>query len=184
MRRLLASVAAAAVSASCAVLGPAAGTVDLDVLPDVRAGSYAVQTVRTAYSSGDINHVVVKLFTVAGNTETAVKDASNGQLQKDVAAAALTTPIRFGKLFRNTTYRIRAYAYKAAGTASGDQISVDASSSVDVAVASDDRPSLTTLPVQLAGAAFSGEASTTVSVTNGVVATAGPESLTVTSPTP
>lgn len=139
-----------------------AGTGRVALSPVYRAGlARALFAVVTPYTVASINHMVIKIFTWDGSTE-----ALQGTL--DIQAADLLNTITFGNLKNNTTYRIRAYAYKTAGT--GDPISVDASSFLDVAVGADDRPVLGNLVVQLADIGFSGEATATgITVTPGTI---------------
>ena len=135
------------------------GNATLSVTPDVSNGSYQSQAILNAYSSADIEHVLIRLYTVSGGVETLVLDGSSNPVQKDVASGSIANAIVFGNLASQTTYRIRAFAYKSPGTAAGDLIStVDASSSVDVVLTNNDRPTLATLPVKLIDRVFDGQA--------------------------
>jgi hypothetical protein len=178
-RRLL-SVLSAIASAGCAAPAPRAGTASLLVRPEFGAATYRVQGAVAPYTESSVDHAVFKLFTLADQAETEVPGAA-----KDLARAALASGVPFDGLAPGATYRVRAFAFRTAGTASADQISVDASSSVDVAVVRDDRPPLTTLPVQLRGDTFAGQASTSVAVSEGSVTNEpGGVTFTVASPTP
>lgn len=121
------------------------------VTPQVVEGKYRTMALVSPYTRASINHLVLKVFKLDGSTETPVAntDLANGDLSK---------PVTFSNLFQNTTYRIRCYAYKTAGTSDGDLISTgDASSYTDVAVGADDRPALATLKVRLIDVVFSGQ---------------------------
>lgn len=123
------------------------GNAALSVSPRIQDGGYATQAVVRPYMGADVDHVVLTLNTVAGSTETQIAIA-------DLPKADLARGIVFGKLRPDLTYRIKAKAYKAAGSDPSDLISVDASSSVDVSVGREDSHDIT-LPVQLAARDFS-----------------------------
>lgn len=144
------------------------------VTPSFRDGAVRrLLTAYTAYTQASINHMQVKLFTVtAGPTETQVGSTV------DVAAADLTKTITFGNLAHNTDYRIRAYAYLTAGTTT--PISDDATSYVDVSVATDDAPALGNLVVSLIDQTFSGSTTSDgLTVNNGAIVHSGNETITV-----
>lgn len=136
---------------AAAVTAPdAAAGATIVVTPQIVAGgTRRLAAVVTNYTSADVNHLGVKLFTLAGGVETLV--ASD-----DVLNADLANPLTFTNLKNDTTYRIRAYAYKTAGTV--DLISLDSTSYVDVSVVRDNAPVLGNLVVQLMDVVFSGEA--------------------------
>ncbi|MBO9542319.1 hypothetical protein J7643_17145 [bacterium] len=148
--------------------GRPTGTGTLEVLPRVSGGQLRTQAIVPGYMQADVDHLVVKLYTLDGNNEAPVLDGSGNPVQKDVASSSLNVPIRFGYLHPYTTYRVRAFAYKAAGTAQQDLISDDAGSYAEIQVAgNNERPSLGTLPVKLLDRLFSGQASAGITVTNG-----------------
>lgn len=158
---------------------PAADGAVMEVLPSFRTTGYlnrefgyGTQALVDYYDQADVDHVVVTVATVAGNTETPLSDGT-GPLQKDVASSSFAVPLKFGNLHRNTTYRVRAYAYRSPGTDPADKISVDASSSIDVSVADDDRPAFAAVPVQLIGTPFAGQATTSIKVASGSVVASG-----------
>lgn len=136
---------------------------------DVTAGGYSLAALVAPNSKAKIQHLVLKLFRLDGSTETAATGANGMPITVDLTNTELDSPVTIGQLRASTTYRVRAYAYKAAGTAPQDLISTsDAASYVDVAVASDDRPTMATLRVKLLDVPFSGIASSSgVTVTNG-----------------
>ncbi|MNX79233.1 hypothetical protein D3C86_1108570 [compost metagenome] len=113
-------------------------------------------------------HVVLSLHTLNGQVETPVKNAQDVALTLDVPKAELDHDVVFSKLKANTTYRIKAQAYKAAGTSVADLISTgDSASYVDVAVGENDRPAVA-LTVKLKDQVFSGTVTLPeITVTNG-----------------
>jgi hypothetical protein len=154
----------------CSVSGlssaPKGSETKLSVTPEVQAGGYAAQAVVSPYTANDVNHLVLTLSTVNGPQVTPVASA-------DVPKADLGQSLVFAKLKPSTTYRIAAKAYKAAGTAIGDLISVDASSSIDLSTGNHDSHAVT-IPVQLVDRAFSGGVLTPgVSVTDGAFLPSG-----------
>lgn len=171
------SMLAATLLAGCAVMTApiaphAEGTVILQ--PKLGQGSFHAQTVITPYGQADIDHLVVKAFTVANDVEQAITDSSGNPVQRSIASAELGDPVVFGNLHHDTTYRFRAYAYADAGA--GQLISTtDAGSYVDVAVVRDDRPDMANLPVKLIDKPFSGETTSGFDVTDGDVIHTGTE---------
>ena len=153
--------------------------VTLSVQPAVQGGGYRTQTVVNPYGQADIYHLQVKLFKVASGVETPVTDASGNPLMKDIASPSLGVPVVFGNLNFDTTYRVRAYAYSDPATASLIS-TTDSGSYVDITVTNDDRPTVSTLPVQLIDKIFSGEATASgIAVSSGSVIYTGNESLTL-----
>lgn len=131
----------------------------------------------TAYGAGDINHVMVQLFTHAGAqaTEAAVKKTNGDDVAIDVPKADLAKTIRFTNLKPATKYRVRAYAYKASGTDAANLISTTALSDdvtqrsyVDLDVTDVDTPTLGTLRVRLIDRSFDGQ-----TTSSGVLVTPG-----------
>lgn len=147
----LVPLAAVTLLAGCSLASlhsaPMAGEASLRIQPRIQAGGYAAQATISPYSSDDVNHLVLTLHTVVGSTETQVATA-------DVPKLDLGRTIVFGKLRPDLTYRIKARAYKATGTAPADLISVDASSSALVVVGRKDEHAVG-LSVQLADRPFS-----------------------------
>lgn len=133
--------------------------------PTYGAGSLATKAELPVYSKETINHLVLKLFTVNGEVETPVLSGS-GEIARDILKSDLDSSIVLGNLKTNTTYRIRGYAYKAAGTNPVDLIS-DASSYTDVAVLTDDRPTMSSIPVKLVDRNFAGQGTGSIAVTPG-----------------
>lgn len=155
------------------------GTSELQLKAQIQAGGLSVQTVVNNYTATDVDHLVVKLFKVNGNTEDPVNDAQGNQVVRSVAGASLSNPIAFSKLHANTTYRIRSFAYVVAAESTASLISSsDAKSYVDVTLTNDDRPTIANLKVKLIDKAFSGEATASgVVVENGGLVTDGSESV-------
>lgn len=143
------------------------GTGAIDIVPRIKNGTYRTQTLLAPYTKETVEHVVVSLHTVSGGAETEAKDTSGNLIAIDVGKADLDKPVRLKSLHLDTTYRVRARAYKAAGTETADQISVDAGSFVDVAVEKDDRPAVATLEIQLADVFFSGAGTSSLTFKDG-----------------
>lgn len=129
---------------SFAALAPApSDEASLRVSPRVQAAGYATQATPAAYTASDVHHVVLSLYKLSGDSETSVLDAQGNALTLDIPASELGHDVVFAKLKANTTYRIKAQAYKAAGTSAENLISTDDSASyVDVAVGENDRPAV------------------------------------------
>ncbi|HEY9857646.1 MAG TPA: hypothetical protein V6D05_18010 [Stenomitos sp.] len=156
----------------------AAATGKLVLTPQIVSGGYAVSSVVTPNTVQSINHLVVKLFVVGQASESPATDATGLPIQADVVRAELGNPITFTALHPNTSYRARAYAYRAAGTNPADLISTLEGSYVDVNVTNDDQPTMQQLKVTLTDVAFSGTATSSgVTVINGGYSPVAPESL-------
>lgn len=131
----------------------------LSVRAAIGSGAYQPQGVGVAtYTAASIEHLVVSVYLLDGSSETAVLDSTGMPLTRDIASGSLGTPITCTNLRPNTTYRLKAQAFNAAGKAPTNLISVDALSIADVTVTNDDRPAMGKLPVRLKNVAFSGEA--------------------------
>ncbi len=158
----------------------------LSLVAAVQDGSFRTQAVLDPYTRSSIAHVTFKLYTVAGGQETAViRDGSPVEI--DVASGSLDLPFIFENLHNDTTYRVKALAYKASGTASSDLISTqDASSSLDIAIGKDVTPTLQPVPVKLIDRLFAATGTTNVAVTDGSYTfqneriTVGPRTITLT----
>jgi hypothetical protein len=133
-------------------------------------------------TADSINHLVLQIFELDGNTETPILDANNQEIRQDLTRNQLGSLITFGDLKPQTTYRIRAYAYSAPGTDAQNLISTsDAGSYVDVEVQTDDRPTVTTLKVKLIDVDFSGQGTFQgVTVTPGGYRPTGPVTISIT----
>jgi hypothetical protein len=155
-------------------LGPGGGEPtggELEVVPSLAVSAYAAQSVVPKKTAAGVKHVVVKLFKLAGSTETqAAQDM-------DIAKADLGRTIRFRYLNFNTKYRVRGYAYQADGTAAADLVSRDAY--VDVEVGSDDRPALARLPIPLMDVLFDAAGTGSIEIKTAGVTDAGTLSVVV-----
>jgi|GEM_PF-1291246 hypothetical protein len=128
-----------------------AGGATLILTPQVVGGAFRTLAVVTPYTKASINHLVVTVAKLDGVSETPVASA-------DLSSRDLDHPVTFSNLFRNTTYRARCAAYKAAGSNAANLISTtDASSYSDIVVGSDERPTMGTLKVRLIDVVFSGQ---------------------------
>lgn len=119
-------------------------------------------TTISPYTQANIDHLTLKLFTTAEQDLGVSKTLLNAQLGNSIA---------FSNLKVNTTYRVRAYAYASAGTT--QCISNDANSYVDIAVGTDDRPTVGAIPVTLINKDFNGQGTGTIQVTSGGYLDAG-----------
>lgn len=158
----------------------------LSLVASVQDGSFRTQADLDPYTRSSIAHVTFKLYTVAGDQETAViRDGSPVEI--DVASDSLDRPFTFENLHNDTTYRVKASAYKAPGTASSDLISTqDASSALDIAIEKDVTPTLQPVPVKLIDRLFAATGTTNLVVTDGSYTfkneriTVGPRTITLT----
>lgn len=155
-RGLLALLLATALAACGAPLpgqlaDPARAT--LVVVPSLDRG-YGPLSIFDPYTRQTVQHLVLRLAKLAGDpenpTEQPVLDPAGQPVQVDLPAADLGRAVSFVQLRTNTRYRVRAFAYQGPGVAEADLIStLDASSYVDVDVASDDQPAMAQLRVRL-----------------------------------
>lgn len=156
------------------------GRATLELKTEVIPGGLSTQDIVNNYTVASINHLIIKLFKISGNTEQPVlQPNTTNQVTKDIPKADFSKFHTLSGLNANATYRIRCYAYKAEGTADPDLISTsDAGSYVDVTLTDDDRPTMATLKVKLIDVVFNGMASSTgVAITNGGYTTPGPETI-------
>jgi len=144
---------------------PTPGEGSLLLTPAVGSGGYQTQAAVSTYTKSSVNHLNLQLFTVSGLTETPVV-ISGSTVSLDIPASSLNVPVLFSNLHTATNYRVRAYAYKASGTATSDLISLDASSSLDILVADSDRPTAGKVPVQLIEKTFNATSSVTIKLQN------------------
>lgn len=143
-------------------------TASIVVRTQVQPGGYRTMA-DPRLTINHIDHIVLSLYELVNGQEVEVRDEQGEAITHDLTRANLGSLITFSKLKPQTTYRIKAAAYKAPGTNPADLISTtDATSFVDVAVTDDDRPFVTTLKVKLMDVVFDGQATF-----NGVVVTPG-----------
>lgn len=133
---------------------------NLFVRPEVVAGNLKTQTVTDPYTQASINHLVLKLYTDDGSEH-------DTGIFKSLLNAQLNNTIAFSNLKNNTTYRIRAYAYTSSTEDSTTLISSDVDSYVDVVIGTNDRPTLTNIPVKLINRLFNGQATSSLSIISG-----------------
>ncbi len=119
-----------------------------------------LQAIVPVYTTSDVNLVELRLFAVAGATETLLATV-------DVPAGYFAIPATFSRLRANSTYRLRARAYVAGGRTLAQLISDDATSFVNVATADDDRATWASCPVRLIDKPFGGQAIGGVAITDG-----------------
>lgn len=154
------------------------GAVSLQLDAEIASGGFQTQAVVQPYLASDIQVLEFRLLKVSGNpaSETPVNDALGNPIVIDVPQAKLNQPVNFTKLHANTTYRIKAKAFSDTGKT--QFISVDASSSVDVPITQEDRPTLARIKVQLADKTFDAQGSTGIDVASGSLVPAGTETMT------
>lgn len=96
------------------------------------------------YTRADIHHVVLALVHVDGSLETPMSTL-------EVPAAKLDTEIVFEGLAQNAAYRVKAYAYQAAGSAESDLISAkDDRSITEITIPASATTTIATLKLRLA----------------------------------
>lgn len=144
----------------------ATGKASLLVRPQVAAGGYRTQGAAPSndllpYAKSDVAKLQLSLFRVANGTESAVVNASNVPLTKEILNASLDQEIGFTNLHPNTTYLVKAVAFDAQ-----DNV-ISEASSLQIAVAADERPPVGTLVVQLKNRLFKAEGTSSVVVTPG-----------------
>ncbi len=145
------------------------GSAELVVVPQIVTGGYRAQALVAPFTAKDIDHLVLKLFKLDGQAESPVLDPAGKAVVKVIPGAQLTSAVSFSALLPNTTYRIRAYAYKAEGESPSNLISTgDASSYTDITLTNDDQPVTATLKVKLMDVLFNGQATA-----SGIVVTPG-----------
>ncbi len=137
-------------------LAPAAGRVVQQVVTAYRTTGIATLDVVPYVQTG--TNAFSPLSAMTGGT-TSVGAADMVHAAQASPGISITRAIVFKNLHPNKTYRFYARAYKSDGT----QISDDASSSLDLALTTDDRPTVGTLPLRLLDQVFNG--ATTVTLT-------------------
>lgn len=134
-----------------------AGRATLVLTPEFRATARPrTQTVVPHLTPEDVDHVRVQLMRVSVNREDAVRN-EEGPLTIRIERSQRDRPVVLSRLHPHTHYRVRAWAYKAPDEVEENLISLD--SYVDVLVGDDDRPTVSSLLVQLKDVAFNGKAS-------------------------
>lgn len=158
----------------------ARGSAELRLQADIQAGGIRAQSVGVSpYTPADVAVLTLSIFRLNGQgTETAINDAQGAPITLSVPQASLSESVNFTRLRANTTYRIKAQAYADAGKT--QLISLDASSSTDIPIVQEDRPTLARLKVQLKDKPFDGQGSTGIDIASGSLAPVGTESIAVT----
>jgi len=173
--------------AGCATLPPffqpvpaalvANGDATLRLSAEVAPGGYGMLATLTPYTAASIDHVTLTVYKLDGSTEIPLKDAQGNPLSVTLSQAQLGHEIAFAKLWRMSTYRIKARAY--ADAAETQLISkAGASDQIDVAVTGDDRPTAAKIRVTLIDKAFDGQATVPgLTFTPGGVTDGGPANI-------
>lgn len=177
---LMAGCTALDLPLSSAPSATVAATGKLVLKPRIVNGGYAVSAVVTPHTAQSIYHLVIKLFALEGEDETPVLGAGGTPVQVDLQRDELTNPITIADLHAGRTYRVRAYAYRAAGTNAADLISKAEGSFIDVTVTNNDQPPMEQLVVTLTDVDFSGTATSSgVAVIDGGYRPVASESINV-----
>lgn len=74
---------------------------------------YRIAAVVPNYNQATVDHLKLSLFSVDGEAETPLKDASGSALIKTVSAADAETGLTIPRLTIGKSYRVKATAYKA-----------------------------------------------------------------------
>lgn len=143
----------------------------LTLTPRFQAGDYRAQAVVPQFDITSVNHLVIKLNRVTAQGEAPVLTTGGAPVVADLSRSELSSPITFAHLVGNATYRVRAYAYRATGTAENDLISITAESYVDVETGSNDQPAMSPLTVKLIPTPFAATANVALSATGSVLFT-------------
>lgn len=156
----------ALVLGGCAAAQPLYSRATLVIKPQIISGAQTLAVVNP-YSQSSINHLVLKVFSAT--------DQDLG-LQQTLLNAQLDNPVVFSNLKAQTTYRVKAFAYS---TADNSQLisTSDASSSTDIVLTNDDRPTLLSLRVQLIDRAFNAQASSSLVINPGGYSPIGGEAV-------
>ncbi|MNX81539.1 Serine/threonine-protein kinase PknD [compost metagenome] len=152
--------------AGCAAL-PSALTAthqaSLQIMPQVIAGRHVQASLAEGYTASDIHHFKVRLDKLAGDGV----DPQQTPIVVTGEGSAANKGLTITSLASNTTYRLTAFAYKAADEGAESLINDPASSSVDVPVGTGLNAGYKTLPVALINKLFSGTATGSLSLTEG-----------------
>lgn len=151
------------------VARPEAGDSKLTLTPRFQAVGYRAQAVVPQVDITHVDHLVLELKRVTAQGEEPVLTTGGAPVAADLSRSELNNPITFDHLAGNATYRVRAYAYRAPGTAANDLISIDAESFVEVEVEGDDRPVMSPLTVKLIATPFAATAKVALSATGSVL---------------
>ncbi|MBO9541292.1 hypothetical protein J7643_11945 [bacterium] len=136
-----------------------------------RPEGFSTQAVLTPYVRADVKHVLFALYKVEDGTESAIIDPKGNPVTLDVPTEALDQSITFANLHPSATYRVRAFAFTAAGTASIDLISEEASSTLEIKVPDEEKPAAAEVPVTLKGKAFGAGGDASLSIIPGTYLT-------------
>lgn len=156
----------------------ASGTARLEVVPRLVSGGLRSQALVAPWTPDEVVHVEIRLLTLqAAGTESPA--LLQGQpVVHDLSRASLEAPFTLSGLAPHASYRLRARAFKAQGTATADMISDESRSFVDVSLLADDRPTVATLSISLRDVAFDGQGTVPLlELRPGLLAPVGSESL-------
>lgn len=155
------------------------GQADLRVETELVSGGLRTQAAVTPFTPADVELVILGLYKLDGQGgESPVLNAQRDPMTLQLSQHALGSVVTFRNLNANTTYRVKAQAFLDTN-ASQLISSEDASSSTDITLLQNDRPTLAKLKIQLIDKAFDGQGSSTLDIATGSLIPAGSESITV-----
>ena len=91
-------------------------------------GGYTTAAVVPNLTTSQVDHLKVSLFSVEGEIETPLKDASGAPLVKTVSAADAQAGLVLGGLTIGKSYRLKATAYQSAEATESSAVSPEAAS--------------------------------------------------------
>lgn len=97
-------------------------------LPTPAPVGYRTAAVVPNMTKSQVDHLRISLFSVEGETETALKDANGAPLVKTVSATDAETGLVLGGLTIGKSYRLKATAYKTSEATESNAISAEAAS--------------------------------------------------------
>ncbi|MBO9542325.1 hypothetical protein J7643_17175 [bacterium] len=156
--------------AGCAALPSALTTAHqatLQIMPQVIAGRRVQVSDAQGYTAADIHHFKVRLDKLAGD----VVDPQHSPIVVTSEGSTANKGLTITSLASNTSYRLTAFAYKAADEGAESLINDPASSSVKVSIGTGQNAGHKTLPVALINKLFSGTATGSLSLTEGQLVT-------------
>lgn len=159
------------------ISAPSGGAIEVR-LEGPAVGGYRTQAEVKPYKAADVKTIVVSLY-FADSDQLVVNGAATASIQLGTGEFGRT--LTFANLRHDTTYRIKGFAYKGSVCCSAFNL-ISKDSHVDVAVGTDDRPALASLTIALQDTLFSGEASTSLSLTEGDVIYQGLPGMTIATP--
>ncbi|HEY9857251.1 MAG TPA: hypothetical protein V6D05_16015 [Stenomitos sp.] len=149
----------------------------MQILPQIQAGGYHAQALVSPWTVQDVHHVEISVLALSGAGEESPALQGGRPLTQDLPKEALGSAFTVSGLAPHSRYRLRARAYKSAGSLPADLISTE-TAFVDVTVLADDRPAVATLSIPLKDVPFDGRGTApSMDILTGHLAPVGTESL-------